>query len=222
MLHLISHHLCPYAQRAVIVLDEKNVAHERTYIDLANKPAWFLEISPLGKVPVLQSGQSTIFESQVIAEYLDEITQGSLHPEDPIERAHHRSWIAFASETLNRIGAFYSAPADRFDTARQELSQMFARVDQKITAPFFAGTHFHMVDAAWAPVFRYLDVFDTIGDFGLLDGLENTRAWRNKLAARPTVQTAAPSGYPQRLADFLRQRQSHLGTLARACDLMVG
>ena len=54
-LHLISHHLCPYVQRAVIVLDEKNIPHRRTYIDLADKPAWFAALSPLGRVPVLQA-----------------------------------------------------------------------------------------------------------------------------------------------------------------------
>ena len=52
-LKLISHKLCPYVQRAVIALTEKGVAFERIDIDLANKPDWFLKISPLGKVPVL-------------------------------------------------------------------------------------------------------------------------------------------------------------------------
>ncbi len=52
-LKLISHKLCPYVQRAVIALKEKGVPFERIDIDLANKPDWFLKISPLGKVPVL-------------------------------------------------------------------------------------------------------------------------------------------------------------------------
>ena len=53
-LTLISHKLCPYVQRAVIALTEKGVPFERIDIDLANKPDWFLKISPLGKVPVLR------------------------------------------------------------------------------------------------------------------------------------------------------------------------
>ena len=52
MLTLVSHHLCPYVQRASIALDEKGVRFERTYIDLKSKPDWFLKISPLGKVPL--------------------------------------------------------------------------------------------------------------------------------------------------------------------------
>jgi len=52
-LKLFSHHLCPYVQQARIVLGEKSINHDLAFIDLANKPDWFLAISPLGKVPVL-------------------------------------------------------------------------------------------------------------------------------------------------------------------------
>ncbi len=43
-LHLISHDLCPYVQRAVISLSEKGVEFERSYIDLAKKPIWFAHV----------------------------------------------------------------------------------------------------------------------------------------------------------------------------------
>ena len=79
-LKLISHKLCPYVQRAVIALTEKGVAFERIDIDLANKPDWFLKISPLGKTPVLQVGDIAIFESAVILEYLEETQPRPLHP----------------------------------------------------------------------------------------------------------------------------------------------
>jgi glutathione S-transferase len=69
-LKLLSHKLCPYVQRAVIALTEKGVGYERIDIDLANKPDWFLALSPLGKTPVLQVGDKVIFESAVILEYL--------------------------------------------------------------------------------------------------------------------------------------------------------
>src|SRR5215475_4166513 len=94
-LKLISHKLCPYVQRAVIVLTEKGVAFERIDIDLASKPDWFLKISPLGKVPVLvvttDKGEVAIFESNVICEYIEETQAGPrLHPADPLARAEHR------------------------------------------------------------------------------------------------------------------------------------
>ena len=71
-LKLISHKLCPYVQRAVIALTEKGVAFERIDIDLANKPEWFKAVSPLGKTPVLLVGDTAIFESAVILEYLED------------------------------------------------------------------------------------------------------------------------------------------------------
>src|ERR1700682_2342672 len=109
-LKLISHKLCPYVQRAVIALAEKGVAFERIDIDLANKPDWFLAISPLGKTPVLQVGDAAIFEWAVILEYLEETQTNPLHPADPLKRAEHRGWIEFGSTVLNDIAGVYSAP----------------------------------------------------------------------------------------------------------------
>ncbi len=212
--HLISHHLCPYVQRAVIVLTEKNIAHERTYIDLAAKPDWFLKLSPLGRVPILQADDAVLFESQVIAEYLDEVTPGSLHPDDPLEKARHRSWIEFASETLNAIGGFYNAPdAATFDARRAALRLKFERIDLEISGPFFGGEQFRMIDGVWGTVFRYLDVFDRLADFGFLADLQKAPKWRRAIAARPSVIDAPPEGYADRLAIFLRDRNSHISAL---------
>jgi glutathione S-transferase len=88
-LTLISHKLCPYVQRAVIALTEKGVPFERIDIDLANKPDWFLKISPLGKVPVLlvetAGGEVALFESNVICEYIEDTQAGAkLHPRDAL------------------------------------------------------------------------------------------------------------------------------------------
>jgi glutathione S-transferase len=99
-LTLVSHDLCPYVQRAVIVLAEKSVPNERHYIDLADKPDWFRKISPLGKVLLPQIGDVMIFEPAVICEYLDKITPGSLHPRDPLQKAQHHAWVEFASAIL--------------------------------------------------------------------------------------------------------------------------
>ena len=109
-LKLISHKLCPYVQRAVIALTEKGVAFERVDIDLANKPDWFLALSPLGKTPVLLVGEVPIFEFAVILEYLEETQPSPLHPADALRRAEHRGWIEFGSAALNDIAGLYAAP----------------------------------------------------------------------------------------------------------------
>ena len=106
---LVSHDLCPYVQRSVILLTEKAIPHERVTVDLSAKPDWFRTISPLGKVPLLLVGEAVLFESAVICEYLDETTPGSLHPTDPLDKAQHRAWIEFGSSTLGDIAGFYGA-----------------------------------------------------------------------------------------------------------------
>ncbi|MBW4661868.1 MAG: glutathione S-transferase family protein [Drouetiella hepatica Uher 2000/2452] len=217
-LELVSHHLCPYVQRAVITLVEKNIPHDRTYIDLANKPAWFRQLSPLGKVPVLRVGDDVLFESAVICEYLDEITPGSLHPADPLEKAKHRSWIEFGSSVLNTIAGFYNAPnADAFEQKRQELVDKFVWLEQNLTAhPYFGGEMFSLVDAVYGPIFRYFDVLETIPNSGFFTDTPQVSQWRRSLQARSSIQTAVAADYPERLLAFLKNRNSHLSMLVTA------
>jgi len=211
-LELVSHHLCPYVQRAVITLLEKDIAYDRTYIDLAHKPDWFTQISPLGKVPLLKVGDEVLFESVVICEYLDEITPGSLHPIDPLLKAKHRAWIEFGSSILNAIAGFYNAAdTDSFERKRQEIVDKFQRIEQSLTAqPYFAGKQFSLVDAVYAPIFRYFDVFGAIADFQFFTHVPKVVNWRQALGDRPSVQQAVAADYAQRLLVFLQQRHSYL------------
>jgi glutathione S-transferase len=218
-LKLISHKLCPYVQRAVIALTEKGVAFERVDIDLANKPDWFLAISPLGKTPVLQVGESAIFESAVILEYLEETEPKPLHPVNPLFRAEHRSWIEFGSAVLNDIAGFYAAVDEAtFKAKVSQLEQRFARLEARVAAaPWFDGDKFSLVDAVFGPVFRYFDVFDEIAEFGVLKGKPKLGRWRNALAARPSVCEAVSAEYPALLRTFIDRRNSWLsGLQARA------
>jgi glutathione S-transferase len=211
-LTLISHHLCPYVQRAVISLTERNIPFERVDVDLADKPDWFKVISPLGKTPVLKVDERAIFESAVILEYLEETQPMPLHPSDPLRRAEHRSWIEFGSATLNDIWGFYVAPDESaFAAKAKALSDKFDLVERRLDhGPYFDGSQFSLVDAAFGPVFRYFDVFDRIAEFGILVGKPKVAAWRRSLAARPSVRGAVVPGYDARLWAFLETRKSHL------------
>jgi glutathione S-transferase len=214
-LKLISHKLCPYVQRAVIALTEKGVAFERIDIDLANKPEWFSKISPLGKTPVLQVGESAIFESAVILEYLEETQPKPLHPADALARAEHRGWIEFGSAVLNDIAGFYAAPDQAtFNTKTSQLEQRFARLETRVAAtPWFDGESFSLVDAVFGPVFRYFDVFDEIADFGILADKPKLKRWREALGVRPSVRSAVGADYPALLRTFIDRRNSWLSGL---------
>lgn len=209
---LVSHALCPYVQRVAIVLTEKGLTFDRRDIDLANKPDWFLEISPLGKTPVLLVGQEAIFESAVICEYLEDTSRPRLHPANALQRAHHRSWIEFGSTLLSSIGAFYNAAdEDALKSRAKDIRIRFEQVEAALGAGrYFAGASFSIVDAVFGPVFRYFDVFDSVGDFGFWDGLPKVVRWRRALAARASVAAAVRPDYPALLERFLVARRSAL------------
>jgi glutathione S-transferase len=221
-LTLVSHLLCPYVQRAAIALHEKGVAFERVVIDLANKPAWFTAISPLGKVPLLrvprpEGTETVLFESTVICEYLEETQSGArLHPEDPLVRAEHRAWMEFGSAILSDLWGYETTrDADVFEQKRLALAAKFERVEASLQeGPYFAGQRFSLIDAVFAPIFRYFDVFDEISDTHVFDATPKVRAWRQALAARPSVRDAVVPEYAQHLRDFLARHQAHLLTLA--------
>lgn len=220
-LKLVSHHLCPYVQRAAIALTEKGVPFDREWIDLAKRPEWFKSASPLGKVPLLmvsdnQGGKPIVlFESAVIVEFLEDTEPNPLHPSDPVERARHRAWIEFASSVLNGIGRLYNARSDAaLDAEADKLSDMFYRLEDDLAMragtlqhPYFAGDKFSLVDAAFGPVFRYLDTFENDAGLHLLNDRHKwVYRWRSELAIRPSIKDAIDVGYPVRLKEFLLKK----------------
>ncbi|MEO3431927.1 glutathione S-transferase family protein [Inquilinus sp. CAU 1745] len=221
-LTLVSHALCPYVQRAAIALLEKGAAFERVTIDLSDKPGWFEDISPLGKVPLLRvrrenETEAVLFESSVICEYIEETQAGpSLHPDDPLERARHRAWMEFTSAALGDIWRLETASeAEPFAAARQALAAKFIRIEAALgEGPYFSGDWFRLVDAAFAPVFRYFDLFDGLADLRVFEGAPKVRAWRQAVSARPSVKAAVGADYPDLLFAFLRRHDAHLLKLA--------
>ena len=214
-IELVSHHLCPYVQRVAIALFEKEIPFTRTYIDLADKPDWFTAISPLGKVPLLRTESEVLFESTVICEYLEDTVSPRLHPADALERARHRAWMEFASSILNDIAGFYGATSEaalkgKADSIRAKLARLESSLGR---GPYFAGSRFSLVDAAFGPVFRYFDTFEVIADFGFLDAVPKIERWRAVLAGRPSVRDAVTQDYPERLRAFLLARNSCLSAM---------
>lgn len=212
LLTLVSFDLCPYVQRAAILLAEKGVPFTRRDVDLSNRPDWFKAVSPLGKVPLLQVGDEVLFESSVIVEYLDETTPGQLHPTDPLEKARHRAWMEFGSSILADIWVVETTPDP--EALRQKLGllrEKFQRIEGELgQGAYFSGQTFSIVDAVFAPIFRYFDVFDQIADLGVFTDLPKTQAWRKLLSERPSVIAAVRPDYPLLLQAFLRKKHGAL------------
>lgn len=211
-LTLVSFDLCPYVQRAAIVLAEKGVPFERVDIDLENKPEWFLAISPRGKVPLLKVGADVLFESAAIVEYLDEVYEPRLHPEHPATRARHRAWMEFGSAILGDIWTIETTAEEKaFAAAMAGLKDKFTRIESELgDGPYFAGEAFTIVDAVFAPAFRYFDTFDQLTDLGTFDALPKVRKWREALSRRPSVRDAVVPDYDVRLRRFLNNKDGLL------------
>mgnify|MGYP000847625889 CR=1 FL=1 len=217
-LTLISHPLCPFVQRSAIVLLEKNVPFERVNVDLSAKPDWFLALSPTGKVPLLKvrradGEDAIIFESMVICEYLNETQDGdSMYADDALERARQRAWIEFSTSMLGNVWQSLNATDQAMaDSKRAVFREQLERIESELSSgPYFSGTKFSMVDAVYAPVFRYFSIIDASVSEAIFEGLPQVSAWKAALAKRESVKAAVSSDYAELFQNHLRQHSAIL------------
>lgn len=217
---LVSFKLCPFVQRSVITLLEKGVPHELEYIDLAAKPAWFLELSPFGKVPLLLvDGKTALFESAVINEYLDETTPGPrLHPENPLRRAHNRMWIEFGSSLLGDQYRMHLAP-DEAEARRlvATLHEKVGRLEAELAArpeagDWWNGPAFSLVDGSLAPFLqRSRWIADIVPGLDPVEGHPHVRAWQEALLAHDSVRRSTVDDIVPRFHEFLRKPSASNG-----------
>jgi len=210
---LISFDTCPFVQRSVITLLEKGVDFDIKYIDLANKPDWFLKISPFGKVPVLRVGEDVVFESAVINEYLDEVNPPSMHPLDPLKKAVNRAWGEFSSG-LN-MSMFFWATTPSEDDTQKHFDKMISDIqkveDQLKEGPFFNGTDFCVVDAAFAPFFMRLEFIGDALGVQYLSEFPKVKAWRDALLAKESVQKSVIPEIREKFIQYIKDKDSVLG-----------
>jgi glutathione S-transferase len=217
-LKLVSFELCPYVERSRIVLLEKRVPHDVQFIDLAAKPAWFLAVSPMGRVPVLLVDDRPIFESMVINELIEELhPDPPLLPDGPIDRAEARSWIVFANDVVFPAsfaatlalagGGAGDALAKPLATLRDALGKLEAQVARG-GGPNFSGAAFTLVDAAFAPFLRRWRVAEGWGvpEARMLGAFPAVSAWADALLARPSVRDVEPADFAARTRRGLAER----------------
>jgi len=202
---LISFELCPYVQRCVVTLLEKQIPHDVDYIDLGDRPDWFVELSPLGKVPVLEVTRDdgtkvVLFESVVINEYLDEVTEGSMLPADPLARAHCRAWIEFGNALLSDAFTVTSVKDEAaLVDILAKLGDKLDRLEREIQGgPFFLGANVSLVDAALMPALQRLIWANEIHPaMAIFDARPKVAGLWCALAERESVQGSAPQDLRQ-------------------------
>jgi glutathione S-transferase len=213
-LELISFKLCPFVQRAVITLLHRKVPHEVTYIDLADPPQWFLDISPFGQVPVLKADDTPIFESAVINEFIDEASPGpSLQPADPLQRALNRAWTELGSACLGDTHRIVTArDADALEDARDDLQEKLERLEEQLGAgPFFNGADLALIDTAFAPLFMRLAILDRHHQVLDRESIPKVTAWSEHLLALPVVRDSVASDFESAYLGFVRAQGGLVG-----------
>ena len=191
-----------------------------TYINLREKPDWFLEISPHGKVPVLIVDEIPLFESNAIAEFLDEVTEPRLHPSDAVERAKHRAWTDYVPTFSGLLGKVYYCKdvnelPGGMDEARVGLRKLEEALEKSQVdgAPYFSGSQLCLVDAAYAPFFQLFQMVEDKLQSGLLNDFPRVRAWAQALADNPAVNGSVVDSFNDEYVQNLKRRGAYASEL---------
>jgi glutathione S-transferase len=203
------------------MLRAKDVEFDVTYINLREKPDWFLKISPHGKVPVLLVDEVPLFESNAIAEFLDEMVAPQLHPADPIKRARNRAWTDYITTFAGALGSVnYSKSEEAKVEAIAKAATPLQRVELAIASergndgPYFNGSELCLVDAAYAPFLQRFAFVDNILSTGLLKDYPLISAWSKALLSNAIVTGAVAPEFTAEFEANLERRGTY------AWDLM--
>jgi glutathione S-transferase len=202
---LYDRHTSPNCQRTRVVLYEKNLPYETIPVDLVKKEQKrpeFLRMNPYGKVPVLVDGDTILYESCIINEYLEErYPNPPLLPKDPGRRAKIRIGIDYGvNETYRSYeklrNEMLKIESERdaavIMQARAELKALLQRFEDEIgDKPYLAGD-FSLLDVAVIPRFLRLAVWGALAaDLPRLEG------WLERMKTRSSVQKIIASGMPE-------------------------
>ncbi len=204
----------------MIILRAKAIEFDVTYINLRDKPDWFLEISPHGKVPVLVVDDQPLFESNAIAEFLDEEVAPRLHPADPIKRARNRAWTDFIADFAKGLsGIYYTQTKQDMEAGLERAPKTVAKLEEAIAAergndgPYFNGEDLCVVDAAYAPFLQRFAMMEEVLQTGLLDKFPLVKAWAEALIASEEVKGSVHESFPVEFRAGMKRRGYYVGTL---------
>ena len=195
---LFSYEACPYAQRTRMTLLEKGIEHKITEVDLYNRPDWWADLSPYGKVPLIKHGNAVIYESAIINQYLEEAFPAvPLMPTDPAQRAVARIWIDYCDSYF--MAAAHDIIAHRKDGGkRQEAVENLAEklefmekhglraISDK--GPFWMGEQLTLVDMQYAPFFERFDCYADLWGAYIPPSCTRLLAWWETMKARESWQ----------------------------------
>jgi glutathione S-transferase len=200
MIKLYDFPMSPRARKARTVLAEKGLQYEKVTVDITKqeqKKPEYLAINPYGKVPALQDNGTTVYESTIIMEYLnDKYPNPPLMPADAGQRARARVLMhlgdnAYDGALATIVGEVFFKPKGQADQnviakAKQDLNACFERLERELGNNDYLVGAFTLADvcfATWAPLFTPLQV-------EVPSQCSKVNAWLNRLKERPSVKAA--------------------------------
>jgi glutathione S-transferase len=182
--------------RTRMVLHEKGIDFEVNEVDLSNKSEEFLSVSPYGKVPVLSVNGTSLYESNIVNEYLEEV-YGSpkLMPENPEERALVRSWMAFADDYFFpsvyrvRMGLQRGYSEDEIREAKEKLDDALSRLENQLESGEYLVGEYTLADIAHAGNFHRLRVLAKSGEVSL-EYYPNVMVWIERMQSRESYEAS--------------------------------
>lgn len=214
---LVTSRFSPYGHRVEMALTEKNIPHERVYIELSNKPDWFIKDAPLGKVPLLYVDEKPLFESTAICEFLEEtFPQHPLHPQETYSKNWHRGWMEFSNGLMASLfGIIFAQDQENFDIKKAEMISKLAILDKHLKFnPYFDGEKFFLVDIFMASVFKPLTFIDNKFTLEIFDLHKNVATYVESVVTRGSLTKALPTDYEDIFRSFLERKKSHLLTMS--------
>ncbi|MGH0035078.1 MAG: glutathione S-transferase family protein [Myxococcota bacterium] len=191
-----------FSAKVRIALDEKGLPYEPVSVDWNLQDRYLPHhpdveaLNPKGQVPVLVDGNTVVFDSTLIGEYLEERSPDPpLMPECLAERARCRRLEAFADEIVFPAAwdlieeVFYAGPrgggdAERAARARSELAARYGELDRELGDREFLCGRFSLADIA---VFVMVQAATALGA-APAPGLARLGAWLERMRSRPAVR----------------------------------
>lgn len=216
---IVSFKICPFVQRALAIVELKDIEYEVEYISLRDKPKWFLEQSPHGQVPILIDKKGTLFESGPISEYLEEnYKTNPLHPEDPFTKALHRAWIELAAKNyLVQCSTQRSPTIEVLQEKKEQLNKAFSKIEEVLsTGPYFSGDSINMVDAGWYVLLHRTHLINKLTGYDFLDDFRKTKRWREALLEVSALRKSVSDDFETEFINFYLSGKTYLGRLMRS------
>jgi len=179
-----------------MVLREKGVEFETTEVDLSNKSEEFLAASPTGKVPVIVVDGDSLYESNIVNQYLDEVADGpALLPEDPKERAYARIWMASADDKFfpavygASVGRSRGYTEEKIRASFEKLAEALTALEEQLKGREYLIGGLSLADVAYAGNFVRLRELEERGEISL-SAYPNVAPWIERIENRKSYRAA--------------------------------